>query len=346
MKELIIGKQDANQRLDKYLCKVFSGASAGFLYKMLRKKNITVNGKKVQGMEKLCVGDTVQVFFSDETYAKLRGLNENNAQFAYLCTIDSSDLAVVYESDLFLAANKPAGILSQKAKETDVSMNEKILNYLIKKQAVTEESFALFHPSVANRLDRNTTGLILAGKTLSGQQYLSKILKDRSLWKEYHCIVAGELYRPQKLRGYLWKDEAKNRVQLLTTIRPGAKYIETEYRPLAHGEGCTLLGVHLITGRSHQIRAHLAGIGHPVIGDYKYGDFTLNRKYDKLFHVKYQLLHAYRMILPDGTVITADYPPVFQKLVEKMRKVDENYADMEFPGTSRLQSGGVCQPHK
>lgn len=211
-------------------------------------------------------------------------------------------------------------------------MNEKILNYLIKKQAVTEESFALFHPSVANRLDRNTTGLILAGKTLSGQQYLSKILKDRSLWKEYHCIVAGELYRPQKLRGYLWKDEAKNRVQLLTTIRPGAKYIETEYRPLAHGEGCTLLGVHLITGRSHQIRAHLAGIGHPVIGDYKYGDFTLNRKYDKLFHVKYQLLHAYRMILPDGTVITGRLSACFSETGRKNEKGRRKLCRHGIPG--------------
>lgn len=322
MKELVIGKQDANQRLDKYLRKIFAGASAGFLYKMLRKKNITCNGKRAQGKEILGEGDTVQVFFSDETYEKLRGMAQNVAQFAHLCAVDCSDLVVVYEDNLFLAANKPAGILSQKAKGTDVSMNEKILSYLIRQGCVTRESFSLFHPSVANRLDRNTTGLILAGKTLPGQQYLSGMLKDRSLWKEYHCIVAGELRRPRKLRGYLWKDERKNRVTLLAAERPGAKYIETEYRPLAHGEGGTLLSVHLITGRSHQIRAHLASINHPVIGDLKYGDFNLNRKYDKLFHVKYQLLHAYRMVLPDGTVIKADYPRVFQELAEKMRKVD------------------------
>ena len=321
MKELIIEKKDAGQRLDKYLKKFFQEATGGFLYKMMRKKNITCNGKKAEGKEILREHDKVQVFFSDETFEKLRGTKAVSSQFQKLADIDCALLEVLFENEDMLAVNKPAGMLSQKAREEDISMNEIILSYLIKTGAVTEDSFALFHPSVANRLDRNTTGLLLAGKTLQGQQALSAMLKDRSLVKRYHCIVAGRITEPQKLRGYLWKDERRNRVKLLEEACPGAKYIETEYAPVAAGEDGTLLSVHLITGRSHQIRAHLAGIGHPIIGDYKYGDIAINQKYDKLYHIRHQLLHACQMTLPDQTVITAPYPEDFEALVKKMKEV-------------------------
>lgn len=321
MRECKVEKKDAEQRLDKYLKKMFVNASVGFLYKMLRKKNITLNGKKAEGKEVLRADDTIQVYFSDETFGKLQGQAENNARFLELSQIDSSRLDILFENEMILAVNKPAGILSQKADENDISMNEQIISYLIRHKEVTEESFALFHPSVANRLDRNTTGILLAGKTLGGQQYLARILKERTLMKEYRCIVGGKVLRAEKKSGFLWKDERANRVALLSAMKPGARYIETEYTPLAYGEDCTLLSVHLITGRSHQIRAHLASMGYPVIGDFKYGDFTLNRKYDKLFHVKHQLLHAYRIILPDKTVIVAPYPNVFEALVKKMKEV-------------------------
>ena len=320
MRELVIGREEAYQRLDKYLQKYFENASAGFLYKMMRKKNIVRNGKKVQGKEILCEGDVIRVFFSDETFEAMRGGERTLGLYEKLAKLDDEDVDVIYEDADILAVNKPAGILSQKAKETDISMNEEILAWLIHRGKLTPESFALFHPSVANRLDRNTTGLLLAGKTLRGQQALSRQLRDRSLRKIYHCIAAGEIASGGHLAGYLWKDEKKNQVVVFSEQRPGSKYVETKYEPLAVGKGLSLLQVDLLTGRPHQIRAHLAAIGHPVIGDFKYGDTKLNEKYRRRFQVTSQLLHAYEITLTDGTVITAPYPPVFQAMSQYLRE--------------------------
>ena len=320
MRELVIGREEAHQRLDKYLQKYFENASAGFLYKMMRKKNIVRNGKKVQGKEILCEGDVIRVFFSDETFAAMRGVERALGLYEKLAELEDKDVDVIYEDADILAVNKPAGILSQKAKDTDISMNEEILAWLIHRGKLTPENFALFHPSVANRLDRNTTGLLLAGKTLRGQQALSQQLRDRSLRKIYHCIVAGEVASGGHLAGYLWKDEQKNQVVVLAEQRPGAKYVETAYEPLAVGKGLSLLQVDLLTGRAHQIRAHLAAIGHPVIGDFKYGDRKLNEKYRRRFQVTSQLLHACEITLTDGTVITAPYPPVFQTVLRYLRE--------------------------
>ena len=321
MRELTIEHRDAGQRLDKYLHKLLPGASMGFLYKMLRKKNITYNGKKAAGKEILKEQDVIRVFFSEETFALMQGSDASRRAFEELASVDASSVDVVFETEDFLAVNKPAGILSQKATDGDISMNERILSHLIAEGAVTPESFATFHPSVANRLDRNTTGLLLAGKTLAGQQQLSRWLKDRSIRKLYHCVVTGLLAEGGRRQGYLWKDERRNRVKLLEKETAGARYIETEYRPLLLDEkrGLTLLEVHLITGRSHQIRAHLASMGHPILGDFKYGDVKEPQKYDKLFHVKHQLLHAYEITLPDQTVIRAPYPEVMETVVKEMR---------------------------
>ena len=320
MRELVIGREEAHQRLDKYLQKYFENASAGFLYKMMRKKNIVRTGKKVQGKEILCEGDVIRFFFSDETFAAMRGGERALGLYEKLAELEDKDVDVIYEDADILAVNKPAGILSQKAKDTDISMNEEILAWLIHRGKLTPENFALFHPSVANRLDRNTSGLLLAGKTLRGQQALSQQLRDRSLRKIYHCIVAGEVASGGHLAGYLWKDEQKNQVVVLAEQRPGAKYVETAYEPLAVGKGLSLLQVDLLTGRAHQIRAHLAAIGHPVIGDFKYGDRKLNEKYRRRFQVTSQLLHACEITLTDGTVITAPYPPVFQTVLRYLRE--------------------------
>ena len=157
MRELVIGREEAHQRLDKYLQKYFENASAGFLYKMMRKKNIVRNGKKVQGKEILCEGDVIRVFFSDETFAAMRGGERALGLYEKLAELEDKDVDVIYEDADILAVNKPAGILSQKAKDTDISMNEEILAWLIHRGKLTPENFALFHPSVANRLGRNTT---------------------------------------------------------------------------------------------------------------------------------------------------------------------------------------------
>ena len=309
MKQFTISPNESGQRFDKYLKKLLSNASGSFVYKMLRKKNITLNDRKADGTEKLNAGDLVILFLSDETFEKFSGKDETNSGYMKLKSIDSGRLQVVYEDDDVIIINKPSGMLSQKAVPEDISANEYILSYLIRKGALSEEQFKTFKPSICNRLDRNTSGLLIAGKTLKGLQTMAEALKKRTVQKYYRCIVKGELREKTHLKGYLSKDEQNNKVKVVSHIRPEEKAdylpIETEYRPVAVSNGYTELEVHLITGRSHQIRAHLASIGHPIVGDGKYGDLRTNERFRKEVHVRSQLLHAYRIVLEDGREVIA-----------------------------------------
>lgn len=306
MKEFMISRNEENQRLDKYLKKLLPNASTGFLYKMIRKKNITLNGKKVEGKELLKTGDQVKLFFSDETFEKFHADTKNlQSEFEELSKLPMRGLQIVYEDENILIADKPADMLSQKANPTDISANEYLLGYLIRTDALTFENYQTFHPSVCNRLDRNTTGLLLMGKTLLGAQQLSELLRTRALEKYYLAVVAGRMEKGDSLTGYLIKNEATNEVRIFTELPQSTEdntvsRIRTDYRPLAWRDDLTLLEVHLITGKTHQIRAHLASIGHPVIGDPKYGNLRANQKYLPKFHVRHQLLHAYKLVFPDG----------------------------------------------
>ena len=231
-----------------------------------------------------------------------------------------------FEDKNVLIINKPAGILSQKAKASDVSMVEYIIAYLLDKGELTREDLRTFRPSVCNRLDRNTSGILVAGKSLSGLQTLSAMLKDRSLHKYYQCVVLGSCKKKEYIRGYLKKEERTNRVRILKEKEEGAVEIETEYEALEYGNGFTLLQVKLITGRSHQIRAHLSSIGHPILGDFKYGNRELNEECRKKWQVKSQLLHASKLEMPvmkgdcenlSEMVFIAPLPSVFYKVMEK-----------------------------
>lgn len=206
-------------------------------------------------------------------------------------------------------------MLSQKAQPSDISANEYIIGYLLQSRALKETDLRTFRPSVCNRLDRNTSGLLTAGKTLKGLQDLSETLKKRTVKKYYLCLVAGCITAPQHLKGYLMKDERQNRVFISKEKTADALCIETEYEPLEVYQDVTLLQVHLITGRSHQIRAHLASIGHPIIGDSKYGNEKINHFYRERTGVKHQLLHAYRMIFADGRCVEAAPPDDFNKAI-------------------------------
>lgn len=289
MQEIIVSPNEADQRFDKLLAKYLNEAPKSFIYKMLRKKNIVLNGKKATGNEKLVVGDQIKLFLADETIEKF-------SKVAIQKTKQMID--ILYEDENILLINKPVGMLSQKATEKDESLVEHVISYLLDSGQLKESDLRSFKPSVCNRLDRNTSGLVVAGKSLAGLQKMGELFKERSMRKFYCCLVVGEVCEKQYVKGFLYKNEQTNKVTVEKKEFKGSLPIETEYRPIWSSGKITLLEVHLITGRTHQIRAHLASQNHPIIGDYKYGLKRINDSFKEKYKLESQLLHAYRLEMP------------------------------------------------
>ena len=258
MKKIIVSQNEAGQRMDKLLAKYLSEAPKSFFYKMLRKKNITLNGKRAEGNEKLNVGDEITFFLSDETFEKFGGKKTSVSREVTHALKDAVKLSVLYEDTHLLFLDKPAGMLSQKAQPSDVSLNEHMIAYLLRTNEIYEEELKSFKPSICNRLDRNTSGIVAAGKTLKGLQQLGEMFQKRMMEKYYLTIVSGKITEESYVHGYLKKNEQTNQVVVKQIPFEDAKEIETSYRPLAGNDKWTLLEVHLITGRTHQIRAHLS----------------------------------------------------------------------------------------
>lgn len=370
MQEIIVGAGEAGQRFDKFLHKYMKEAPTGFLYKMMRKKNITLNGKKADGREKLEPGDRIALFFAEDTLRKFRGMGDvcsverciadrdgkptSAAGYgADRCITDRHTVSghtvsahetllleaekayhkfgkipVLYEDDHILLVNKPAGVLSQKAEKGGLSLNEWLIGYLLAGGRITAESLQMQRPSVCNRLDRNTSGIVICGKSLYGSQQMSEMLRDRSLHKYYLLYVEGQMHEERRIEGFLRKDESSNKVEILQEEAPGAARIATAYRPIMTGADKTLVEVELITGKTHQIRAHLASIGFPLIGDYKYGSRAQNDRRKRQYGIIHQLLHAYRIVFPElsgglaelsGREIKAPLPELFRRLAADMR---------------------------
>lgn len=323
MLSITTNKNDAGQRLDKFLGKLLNEAPKSFLYKMLRKKNITLNGKKATGNEILNFGDEVKLFLADDTIAKFQSSKK--------VTYPTAKLDIIYEDENIIFLNKPAGMLSQRADDGTPSMVEYLIGYLLKENKISESDLERFKPSVCNRLDRNTSGLIAAGKSLSGLQFLSEQFKNRTMKKYYLALVKGKVQESRNIHGILVKDKETNKVTVknitdVKTIEKQEGFIMTGYEPIVYNDQMTLLRVHLITGKTHQIRAHLASIGHPIIGDPKYGNHSINRHFSEKYGLKCQLLHSYELYFPkcslindyqylEGKEIMADLPLYFDKIL-------------------------------
>lgn len=329
MQAVIISEKEAGQRLDKFLSKYLNQASKSFLYKMLRKKNITLNGKKAEGLEKLSQGDEIKLYLSDETIEKFKK-PENKTDFLNL---PKAGLKVLYENKHILIMDKPAGMLSQKARPEDISLIEYMTAYLLSSHSIEEEELSHFRPGICNRLDRNTSGIIVGGKTMEGLQVMGELFKDRQLSKFYFSIVKGVIEKPQLIEGYLAKNHSHNRVSIYKEPVENSDYIKTYYEPVFHNGEYTFLKVKLITGKSHQIRAHLQSVGHSIIGDGKYGDVASNKFFRKNFKLKHQLLHAGILVFPQmegewaalsQKKITASLPDYFQTILKNCFREGEH----------------------
>ena len=319
MQELHVTVKEAGQRLDKLLAKFLNQAPKSFLYKMMRKKNIVLNGKKCTGNEKLKQGDSIKLFFSDETIEKFSAGTYVTPKKEKI-----NMLPIIYEDEQVLLMNKPVGVLSQKAKDSDVSAVEILINYLIETNQLSKEQFRTFHPSICNRLDRNTSGILVAGKTLPALQEMNRFFKERTIAKYYRCLVKGRVIKNEDyIKGYLVKDQKTNKVSITKKKTEEGVPIETEYCVIQSNDEVSLLEVHLITGKTHQIRAHLASIGHPIIGDYKYGDKQINEMYRQEYGLKSQLLHAYRLEMPssDGSLAYLNDKKFVAELPDKFIKI-------------------------
>ncbi len=342
MIEIKVGRNESGQRFDKLLMKLLKEAPSSFVYKMLRKKNITLNGKKAEGNEKVNEGDEIRFFLSDETYAKFSGSSRGTPEAkatnnTAIPTLNRDE--IVYEDRDIIIVNKPAGELSQKASESDISVNERIVNYLTAKGIGRNEAFT---PGVCNRIDRNTSGLILAGKSLKGLQEAARLLKSHELKKFYLCIAVGEVKEQSNISAWILKDEKTNKVTVYDKKTEGAEHIEAEVFPLISHKDHSLLAVRLITGKAHQIRAHLSYLGHPLVGDRKYG---YRPKGD--IKASYQLLHAFMLVFPKtagelteaaGKTVYCMPPGTFADTAVKLfNKEDYLNAVMEFKRTQGLQ---------
>lgn len=283
MKEIRVTQNEAQQRMDRFLKKYISEASTGFIYKMLRKKRIKLNGAKVTPNTMLKVGDVIQMYLSEDTIENFKG--------HYQTVMAEGTIDVVYEDENLLLVNKPKGLLVHgDSREKNDTLINRVYYYLNQKGIFNPLEENTFSPACCNRLDRNTSGIVIVAKNYPSLQAINAMMKENKIKKKYLALVRGKVLQEKELKGYLFKDTKSNKVKVLFQEQKGARFIHTKYKPLKYYQGFSLLEIDLITGRSHQIRAHLASEGFPIVGDYKYGNLQVNKEFPQLDS---QFLHAY-----------------------------------------------------
>lgn len=301
-----IDRNEEKQRIDRFLKKYLNKAPNTFIYKILRKKYIKVNGKRIKEDYFLESGDIVEIYLADDTLEKFR------AAKSYI--ENKGDLEIVYEDSNILLVNKPAGIDVQPSGDGKISLVDKLLAYLDE-----VEGAGTFRPSFCNRLDRNTTGIIIAAKNYNSLKEMNENIRNRNLSKYYYSIVKGEINRNIEMGGFLRKRSDVNKVEVIKAAEEGYKEITTRIKPVSCINGFTEIEVELVTGRTHQIRAHLSSIGHPLVGDVKYGG--------RMNGVKHYLLHSKKLEFRgfegkleylNGKVFETDCPSNYHKLKKKL----------------------------
>ena len=285
MRKFEVSKNDADQRLDKFVQKVAGNLSPSLMYKYLRKKSIKVNGKRAEGNTRLQVGDVVEMYINDEFFTQK---SDDFRTIAY-----RPDLGIVYEDENLLLVDKKPGVPvhADDHGSRDTLINQ-VLLYLYQKGDYDPAKEQSFTPALCNRLDKNTGGLVIVAKNAAAGRALYEIVKARQVEKRYLALVLGHLQpKEATLKAYLKKDADANMVRVSDRPLEGYKEIVTRYKVLKEGEDLSLLEIELITGRTHQIRAHLAYIGHPVAGDLKYGRMAQNKRSP----FRHQALYAYSL---------------------------------------------------
>ena len=286
MTEITIQKNDAGQRVDRFLSKTYPNLKTALVCKLLRKKRIKLNGARSEPNVILKEGDVLRFYLSDELLAKEpRKIEKSDI---------SAEINVVYEDENILLIDKPAGLVVHEDNDNSQdTLIDRVLSYLYQKGEYDPELENSFVPALVNRIDRNTSGIVIAAKNAEALRILNQKVRDREIQKLYLCAVLGRL-RPvaATLTAYLKKLSEENRVIVSDKKQDGFLTIRTKYRVMKSSGELSLVEVDLLTGRTHQIRAHFAHIGHPLLGDEKYGDSAVNKRY----RVKKQALCSYRLI--------------------------------------------------
>lgn len=285
MKEFIIQKNDAGQRLDKFVSKVTVNFSGPLLYKYLRKKAIKVNGKKQEISYRLQEGDKVTLYINDEFFT------ESGPLFLKLGKV--YPISILYEDENVLIVDKKPGLIVHEDEHEQLhTLINYILYYLYDKGEYDPKNENSFVPALCNRIDKNTGGIVLAAKNAAAGRELYDIIKNRQIHKYYLALLHGKLPKNADiLHAYHKKDALRNQVYIFDTQKADTKPIKTGYKVLSYKNGITLAQIELFTGRTHQIRAHMAHIGHPLAGDTKYGTVEMNKK----LKYRFQTLYAYKL---------------------------------------------------